>query len=71
MCIIQAIEDYFNSQYGIKLEDFNAKYKNNESYSDKKIWNITRIDFTHLVYKVCIESGYGKKIFLHTLFVMK
>ncbi len=58
MCFIKAIEDYLESEYEIRIDEYNG-IRNQENYSKKKVWNQTRHTFRSNVYTASENSGYG------------
>jgi hypothetical protein len=62
MCFIKAIEDYLESEYEIRIDEYNG-IRNQENYSKKKVWNQTRHTFRSNVYTASENSGYGYQYF--------
>jgi hypothetical protein len=62
MCFIYSFILYLETEYGIDIKDFNT-IRTSGKFKNKKIWNITRQNFTEIVYYTCKMSGYPKHFF--------
>ena len=60
MCFIEAFRKYLQSRYNIDLESYNTE---REKFKGKKIWNITRLNLTHMVYNATQRAGYPLRYF--------